>query len=82
MQHMVEGTKPLMLKLPLTTATAWVSKLGASSGKGHYSIGSLWCLLAHLNIKSMSEMMTKFQSFAVPQIGINERREIVQYFTG
>ena len=61
MTHMVDGAKPLQLKLPLTTATAWEAKLGATtSGKKYYTLGSLWCLLAHLNIKSMSEIMAKF----------------------
>ena len=82
LSHFVDSARQTMqLRLPLNQATAWRSKLGVQQQKKYYSIGSLWCLLAHINIRSMREQMERFQQVGVPSIGINERREIEAYFT-
>jgi hypothetical protein len=60
-----------------------MSLLGNSTTKPkHYTLGSLWCLLSSLNLKNSGEILQRFDQVGVPQVGLNEKREIVSYFTG
>jgi hypothetical protein len=65
------------IKLPLETPTAWSMK----SGKGFYSLGSLWCLMAHKELKP-GEYMRKAGELGVQAVSMNEKAEVLSYFTG
>ena len=76
--HFVESVRQTMqLRLPLNQATAWRSKLRAGE---YYSIGSLLVLMANQDLKGL-QLAERFSQVGVPDVGINERREIVAYFT-
>ena len=65
------------LKLPFDTPTAWKMK----SGKGFYTLGSLWCLIAHKDLKP-GEFMRKAGEFGVHAIPILEKNDVLGYFLG
>jgi len=65
------------LKLPLSTPTAWKMK----NGKGYYTLGSLWCLIAHKDLKP-GDFMRKAGELGIPAISHAEKNEVLGYFMG
>ena len=45
-------------------------------------MGSLWCLLAHAGFRNPSVLTEEFRKVGVPQVGLNETRDIIAHFTG
>jgi hypothetical protein len=63
------------IRLPVTTPTAWVSKIT----KKQYSLGSLWlCMENHL--KFINDYLAKVSELGLDMIVISDRDEIIKYF--
>jgi len=65
------------LKLPLDTPTAWKMK----SGKGFYSLGSLWCLIINRDLQ-MGEQMKKATEYGTKPVDLIDKKEVIAYFLG
>ena len=72
-----ENYESSSLKLSLDTPTAWKMK----SGKGYYSLGSLWCVLTHKNLQ-VGEQMKKANEVGVKMIDYIDKKEVNEYFLG